>query len=97
MSKLGVYLCGDGHPTFAALRLKQDNPEFQDMKVQLLNGGFHTMLELHKLRKKMFGPTHLREIWHCWRPINAQKNWVITPGLDDNVVCGLTRSPARIM
>ena len=73
MSKFGVYLCGDGHPKFAALRLKKYDPEFQDMKAQPLNGGFHTMLEMHKLRGKMFGPTHLQEIWHLWRPTNAKK------------------------
>lgn len=43
------------------------------------------MLETHKLRGKMFGYAHLREVWGHWRSTKAQLDWVMFPG-DPNQV-----------
>ncbi len=85
MQGRGVYLCGDGQPTFAMLRLKKTHEDFKDKDFLPFNGGFHTMLETHKLRGKMFGSAHLREIWAHWRSTKAQLDWVMSPG-DPNQV-----------
>jgi hypothetical protein len=91
MADRGVYLCGDGSPTFAALSLLRGihwgDKDFPDdgPKVTPFNGGFHAMLELHKLRGKAFGPTHLREIWSAWRTTEGTPNWVMNPGDPNDV------------
>ena len=54
-------LCGDGqgykHWT------KQ---EYKQISFSPFKGGFHGLLELHKMRGKHFGPSHLRLIWKLW-------------------------------
>jgi hypothetical protein len=85
MEDRGVYLCGDGQPTFAMGRLKKTHDQFKDKVFTPFNGGFHTMLETHKLRGKMFGSAHLREVWGHWRSTTAQLDWVMRPG-DPNQV-----------
>ena len=50
MQKLGPILCGDGQPTFGLLNLKASDHEFRQKDFTPFNGGFHTMLELHKMR-----------------------------------------------
>jgi hypothetical protein len=85
MEGRGVYLCGDGQPTFAMLRLKKTHDDFKEKVFLPFNGGFHTMLETHKLRGKMFGYAHLREVWGHWRSTKAQLDWVMFPG-DPNQV-----------
>ena len=76
----GPYICGDGLPTFAMLRLKRTDPNYRNKDFLPFNGGFHTMLEFHKLRGKMFGLSHLREIWQQWRSTKPQLDWVMIPG-----------------
>lgn len=79
MDQFGPILCNDGSPTFALLRLS-DTDEYRDKLFTAFNGGFHTMLENHKMRGRMFGDAHLREIWVEWRPTDGQLNWVFNPG-----------------
>ena len=90
MRTLGPILCGDGQPTFGMLRLQESHPEYQERNFTPFNGGFHTMLELHKMRGKLFGPSHLRSIWRSWRASESQLNWVMTPGdpnqVDDELI-----------
>lgn len=90
MQKLGPVLCGDGQPSFGMLRLKEFDMEYQEKTFTPFNGGFHTMLELHKMRGKLFGPSHMRQVWKLWRPSDAQQNWVFSPGdpnqVDDEMI-----------
>lgn len=66
MCESGAWICGDGNPTFAMKNLKQSHPKYMIRDFVAFNGRFHTMLESHKIRGKMFGPSHLREIWELW-------------------------------
>ena len=85
MHESGPWICGDGSPTYAMKRLHEKNPIYTGRKFIALNGGFHTMLETHKMRGRIFGPSHLRLIWELWRPTKAQLDWVMSPG-DPNQV-----------
>lgn len=81
MESFGVPLCGDGNPTWAInkiLRGRQNN-EFEG-KAKGFFGGFHLVLEAHKKRGDIFGPTHLRDIFSCWRTTEPQLDWVMHPG-----------------
>ena len=80
MYEHGFYFCGNGHPTFAANKFRRNDRKFRRIKFTPLSGGFHTMLDMHKLRGKMFGTSHLREIWGHWWQTEAQLNWVTNPG-----------------
>ena len=80
MLSTGLYICGDGSPTFAMLPLQENDEKYQDRKFQDFNGGFHTILETHEMRGMFFGSTHLREIWQLWRATTPQLNWVMSPG-----------------
>ena len=85
MQSTGPYICGDGSPTFAMIRLKENDERYQHRRFVPLNGGFHTALETHKMRGKMFGQAHMRTIWAQWRASTAQLDWVMNPG-DPNQV-----------
>ena len=58
----------------------ENDQEYQTQNFAPFNGGFHTLLELHKTRGKLFGSAHMREIWKLWRPSEAQLAWVMPPG-----------------
>ena len=77
IQSLGSILCGDGAPTFGMLCLKAKDQQYRTMKFTPFNGGFHTLLELHKMRGKFYGPAHMREIWKVWRALDAQLAWVM--------------------
>jgi hypothetical protein len=90
MKSNGNVLSGDRNPTYAALKLKRLLERYKVQRMTVMNGGFHTMLELHKMRGRMFGPTHKQQIWKKWRPSEAQWKWVENPGdpnqVDDELI-----------
>ena len=56
------------------------SPEYRERRFNAFNGGFHTLLESHRLIGRMFGELHLHIIWNIWRPTEGQLNWVMNPG-----------------
>jgi hypothetical protein len=61
-------------------RLSEHDADVTTLQFLLFNGGFHTILELLKMRGKLFALTHLRQAYKNWRPSEAQLNWVMDPG-----------------
>lgn len=87
MKHIGAPLLGDGNPTHAMNKITRQNPEMFQGKIHALFGGFHSMLEGHKKRGSLFGPTHLAPFFSCWRPTQGQLDWVLKPG-DPNQING---------
>jgi len=61
------------------INLQKNDKKFREKRYIPLNGGFHTVLETHKLCGKMFGPAHLREIRIQWRPTVPRLDWMMCP------------------
>ena len=80
MESVGVAFAGDGSPSYAASTLKDEEPDkWYDLYVN--NGGWHNMLIGERLLGKLFGPTICKDgIYTMWRPTEAQKKWVFSPG-----------------
>ena len=74
MQRLGPILCSDGQPPFAMQCLNDLDAEYQDKTYTPFNGGFHTMLELYKIRGTLFEPSHMHLIWKQWWTPDAQLN-----------------------
>ena len=80
MKSFGVPLCGDGNPTWAINKIMHKKYEDYHDKVKGYFGGFHLVLEAHKKRGDLFGPTHLRDFFSSWRTSDKQLDWVMHPG-----------------
>lgn len=87
MESFGVPLCGDGNPSWAINKVMRKHNDAFLNKVKGYFGGFHLMLESHKKRGDMFGPTHLRDFFSAWRTTDKQLDWVMHPG-DPNQIDG---------
>jgi hypothetical protein len=85
MGSFGVPLLGDGNPSWAINKILRKTRDTYKNKVQGFFGGFHLVLEAHKKRGDMFGPTHLRDFFSAWRTTDKQLDWVMHPG-DPNQV-----------
>ena len=85
MLTTGPYICGHGSLIFAILTLQEEDDKYRNRRFMAFNGGFHTVLETHKMCGKMFGPTHLQEIWQLWWASTAQQDWVLSPGNHNQV------------
>lgn len=79
----GPVMSGDGAPSFAMLKAKEG--DLKDLTFTVFSGGFHFMLEAHKMRGRMFALGHMNQIWKHWRPTDKQLAWVFIPG-DPNQV-----------
>lgn len=76
---VGVFMAGDGSPSYLFHRLKDKHPESYKM-VQNFCGGFHLLLELLKMRGKVFEGSHLADMIHAFRRGDKSKKWVLEPG-----------------
>eukprot|EP00956_Cyclotella_meneghiniana_P028640 scaffold67372_cov26-Cyclotella_meneghiniana.AAC.1 len=83
MKANGPSLSGDGQPSFGLLKLRDQ--ENMNKVYTVIAGGFHMLLEIHKMRGRMFAGSHMAEIWKAWRPTEKQQNWAFSPG-DPNQV-----------
>jgi hypothetical protein len=59
----GPVFCGDGNPSSAMLHQKETNAKYNDKNFLVMNGGVHTMLEIHHMQGRMFGSAHMIKIW----------------------------------
>ena len=80
MQTFGVPLCGDGNPTWAINKIMRQKYETYHDKVKGFFGGFHLLLEAHKKRGDLFGPTHMADIFGAFRLTEKQLQWVLHPG-----------------
>jgi hypothetical protein len=73
------YVCVDGQPAGAMLRIQAEKPQHYGM-LKVSAGGFHRNLNLARDRGKILGDARLRKLVSGWRPSLKKVEWFMFPG-----------------
>lgn len=82
-----IPMCGDGSPVEASHRIKDaDRASGSNKyeKIQFFPGGFHFLLELHRMRGKFFGDVFGLFV-NKWRPSAGKMKWIMEPSDPNDV------------